>query len=102
GGGFGRPRLPASGVVGDFHFDTERRVPLLLLDVDARGPGEPAVFRLEGAYRAERAHLGHPRGVDDIDAVDVLELLGDCPREGRAADHHALEVTELAAGCFQM
>ena len=75
---------------------------LFHLHVELRLAGERGVFRLHGAERAERAHLGHAPGVHHLDAVDVLEGLGHGARAGRAADHHALEMRQLAAGLFQI
>ncbi len=100
--GLAVPRQRLAGVVGDLHVDAERRMALLHLDVELRLAGERGIFRLHGAERAERAHLGHAPGVDHLDAVDVLEGLGHGARAGRAADHHALEIRQLAAGLLQI
>ena len=75
---------------------------LFHLDVELRLAGQLRIFRLHGAERAERAHLGHAPGMHHLDAVDVLEGLGDGARAGRAADHHALEVRQLAAGLLEV
>ena len=100
--GLAVPGQALAGVVGDLHLDAERRMALLHLDVEPRLAGELGIFRLERAGGAERAHLGHAPGVVDLDAVDLLERLGHGARAGRAADHHALEVRQLAAGRFEM
>ena len=96
------PRHRPAGIVLDLHLDHEGRMALLLLDVEPGVAGERGIFRLERAQRAERRHLGHAPGVDDLDAVDVLELLRHRARAGGAADHHALEIGQLAAAGFEV
>ena len=75
---------------------------LLHLQVELGIAGQAGVFRLHGAERAERAHLGHAPGVDHLDAVVVLELLRHRARRRRAADHDALEVRQRAGGLLQV
>src|SRR5262249_54871934 len=86
-GGLAVPGQPLAGTVGDLHLDHERRLPLLLLNVEPRVSRQGGVFGLEGAAGAERAHFGHTPGMDHLDAVDVLENFGYGARAGRAADH---------------
>ena len=81
-------------VVGDLHLDAEGRVALLCLEPQLLLPLEMLVFGLDAAERAERAHFRHAPGMNDLDAVFVLERLRDRRRAGRAADDHAVEVRQ--------
>ena len=72
---FAVPRHRMAGIVLDLHLDPERRMALFLLDIEPLLAGERGIFRLERAQGAERRHLGHPPGVDHLDAVVVLEFL---------------------------
>src|ERR1700719_4602754 len=100
-----RPAVPGyrpAGIVLDLHFDHEGRVALLLLHVEPGVAGEGSIFRLERAQRAKWRHLGHTPGVDDLYAVDILELLRDGARAGGPADHHPFEVGQPAAIGFEI
>src|SRR5262245_46457182 len=100
--GLAVPGQPLAGIVGDFHLDHERRLPLFLLNVEPRVSRQGGVFGLEGAGGAERAHFGHAPGVDHLDAIDVLENFGYGAGAGRAADDDLLEMRQLAAGPFEV
>src|SRR4051794_24784537 len=60
-------RKLAGGVVGDLHFDSEWGMALFHLDVEPLLGLESGIFRLERADGAERAHLGHPPGMANLD-----------------------------------
>src|SRR5690606_914508 len=85
------PGTPHAVVVGDLHLDGEGGVSLLLLHVEPGAAGQAGNLRLQRAYGAERAHLGHAPGVHDANVVPGLETFGHGPRAGRAANHDALE-----------
>ena len=75
---------------------------LLLLDLHALVARQAGHVRLQRADRAERAHLGHSPGMHDADVIAALEDVDDGARAGRAADHDALHVRQLAAGLLQV
>src|SRR6516225_3798312 len=100
-----RPAIPGqllAGIISDLHLHHERRMSLQLLDDETRFADKPGVFRLECAYGAQRAHLGHAPGVHHLDAVVLLEAPGHRARAGGAADHDPFEVGQLVAGRGEM
>ncbi len=100
--GLAVPRTLDILVVGDLHLDAKGRMALLHLDIVARLAFELVIFRLEAAERADRAHLGHAPGMNDIDIVIFLEGLDHRARGGRTADHDRAEIGQLAALFFHM
>ncbi len=59
--------------------------------------GRRAALRRQGD-RGERARLGHAPGLDDADAVTLLEALHQDARHGRAAAHDQAERREVERG----
>src|SRR3954466_5278396 len=57
------PGQSLTGIVGNLHLDHERRLTLLLLNIEPRIAAERGIFRLERACGSEWAHLGHAPGV---------------------------------------
>lgn len=78
----------------DLHVHAINGAALLLHDLHLLVLGQGKVLVLQGAQRAQRAHLGHAPGVQHRDAIAFLEGRDHGRRAGRATNHRALERRE--------
>ena len=84
-------------VIDYLHLDAVERAPLLLPDGELLLPGQFLHFRFQGIEGAQGAHLRHPPGMIDINAMALLELLHYRPGAGRPADHDPSQGIDLFA-----
>ena len=81
-GGLAVPGQPFAGIVGELELDGEGRMADRLLHVELFLALQIGIHAPQCAHAAKRAGFGHAPGVDDLDAVFVLELLRHGARAG--------------------
>ena len=93
--------LPSAGMTSPsgptIRASTAGRHPALACSGSAHASSPLDAGRWPGD-RAQRRHLGHPPGVDDLDAVPLLEGVHQRRRAGRAADDHLPQRGDVASG----